>query len=57
MTGGGPMLQERGVIPLMEQLLDADYEVLLETSGERPMARVPKEMIKIVYVSVALRRA
>ena len=49
-TGGEPMLQEREVIPLMEQLLDADYEVLLETSGERPLARVPKEVIKIVDV-------
>lgn len=49
-TGGEPMLQEREVIPLMEQLLDADYQVLLETSGERPLARVPKQVIKIVDV-------
>ncbi len=49
-TGGEPMLQEREVIPLMEQLLEADYQVLLETSGERPLARVPKEVIKIVDV-------
>ena len=49
-TGGEPMLQEREVIPLVEQLLDADYQVLLETSGERPLARVPKEVIKIVDV-------
>jgi len=49
-TGGEPMLQEREVIPLMEQLLDADYQVLLETSGERPLARVPKRVIKIVDV-------
>ncbi len=49
-TGGEPMLQEREVISLMEQLLDADYQVLLETSGERPLARVPKEVIKIVDV-------
>ena len=49
-TGGEPMLQEREVIPLMEQLLDADYKVLLETSGERPLARVPKQVIKIVDV-------
>ena len=44
------MLQEREVIPLMEHLLDADYQVLLETSGERPLARVPKQVIKIVDV-------
>jgi len=49
-TGGEPMLQEREVIPLMEQLLDADYEVLLETSGERPLKHVPKKVIKIVDV-------
>jgi len=49
-TGGEPMLQEREVIPLMEQLLDADYQVLLETSGERVLARVPKRVIKIVDV-------
>ncbi len=49
-TGGEPMLQEREVIPLMEQLLDADYQVLLETSGERPLGRVPKQVIKIVDV-------
>jgi 7-carboxy-7-deazaguanine synthase len=49
-TGGEPMLQEREVIPLMEQLLDADYQVLLETSGERLLARVPKQVVKIVDV-------
>jgi 7-carboxy-7-deazaguanine synthase len=49
-TGGEPMLQEREVIPLMEQLLEADYQVLLETSGERPLARVPRTVIKIVDV-------
>ena len=49
-TGGEPMLQEREVIPLMEQLLDADYQVLLETNGERPLARVPKQVVKIVDV-------
>jgi 7-carboxy-7-deazaguanine synthase len=49
-TGGEPMLQEREVIPLMEQLLDADYQVLLETSGERGLSRVPKKVVKIVDV-------
>jgi len=49
-TGGEPMLQEREVVPLMEHLLDAGYQVLLETSGERPLARVPKPVIKIVDV-------
>jgi len=49
-TGGEPMLQEREVIPLMERLLNSGFNVLLETSGERPLANVPKEIIKIVDV-------
>ncbi len=49
-TGGEPMLQEREVVPLMQRLLDADYTVLLETSGERPLGRVPPRVIKIVDV-------
>jgi len=49
-TGGEPMLQEREVIPLIEQLLEADYQVLLETSGERLLARVPKQVVKIIDV-------
>ncbi len=49
-TGGEPMLQEREVVLLMERLLEGGYKVLLETSGERPLARVPKAVIKIVDV-------
>ncbi|HZQ67956.1 MAG TPA: radical SAM protein [Terriglobales bacterium] len=49
-TGGEPMLQEREVVPLMQSLLDLGYTVLLETSGERPLERVPKGVIKIVDV-------
>jgi 7-carboxy-7-deazaguanine synthase len=49
-TGGEPLLQEKEVIPLMERLLNGGYNVLLETSGERPLDRVPKEIIKIVDV-------
>jgi 7-carboxy-7-deazaguanine synthase len=49
-TGGEPMLQEREVVPLMQRLLDDGYTVLLETSGERPLAPVPKGVIKIVDV-------
>ena len=49
-TGGEPLLQEREVIPLMQQLLSDGYQVLLETSGERPLERVPKEVVKIVDV-------
>jgi 7-carboxy-7-deazaguanine synthase len=49
-TGGEPMLQERELVPLMQQLLENGYEVLLETSGERPLERVPAEVVKIVDV-------
>ncbi len=49
-TGGEPMLQEREVVPLMRHLLQDGYTVLLETSGERPLASVPAEVIKIVDV-------
>ncbi|HUO13653.1 MAG TPA: radical SAM protein [Verrucomicrobiae bacterium] len=49
-TGGEPMLQEREVVPLMERLLAEGYGVLLETSGERPLATVPAEVVKIVDV-------
>jgi 7-carboxy-7-deazaguanine synthase len=49
-TGGEPMLQERELIPLTHQLLECKYRVLLETSGERPLERVPADVIKIVDV-------
>ncbi len=49
-TGGEPMLQEEEVLELMRRLLAASYALLLETSGERPLARVPKEVVKIVDV-------
>jgi 7-carboxy-7-deazaguanine synthase len=49
-TGGEPMLQEREVVPLMERLISSGYKVLLETSGERVLRRVPKQVVKIVDV-------
>ena len=49
-TGGEPMLQEREVVPLMERLLASGYKVLLETSGERPLGRVPRDVVKVVDV-------
>jgi 7-carboxy-7-deazaguanine synthase len=49
-TGGEPMLQERELVPLMQHLVDNGYRVLLETSGERPLARVPAAVVKIVDV-------
>jgi 7-carboxy-7-deazaguanine synthase len=49
-TGGEPLLQEQEVIPLMDRLLAEGYRVLLETSGERPLERVPAAVVKIVDV-------
>jgi 7-carboxy-7-deazaguanine synthase len=49
-TGGEPLLQERELVPLMERLLAAGYELMIETSGERPLERVPAAVHKIVDV-------
>jgi len=48
-TGGEPLLQE-DVYPLMKRLLEMGRTVMLETGGHRSIARVPKEVIKIVDV-------
>ena len=49
-TGGEPLLQEGEVVVLMERLLAAGYTVLIETSGERPLDKVPSAVVKIVDV-------
>jgi len=49
LTGGEPLLQEE-VYPLAEKLLGAGYTVLIETSGERWVGRLPRQVIKIVDV-------
>jgi 7-carboxy-7-deazaguanine synthase len=49
LTGGEPLLQLE-VIPLAEKLLAAGYQVMIETSGERPVASLPRKVIKIVDV-------
>jgi 7-carboxy-7-deazaguanine synthase len=49
-TGGEPMLQSRELIPLMHRLIDLNYALMMETSGERPLADVPKAVHKIVDV-------
>jgi 7-carboxy-7-deazaguanine synthase len=49
LTGGEPLLQEE-IYPLAERLLGAGYTVLIETSGERFVGRLPREVIKIVDV-------
>lgn len=49
-TGGEPMLQERELVPLISRLLASGFELMIETSGERPLANVPVEVHKIVDV-------
>jgi 7-carboxy-7-deazaguanine synthase len=49
LTGGEPLLQEE-IYPLADKLLAAGYAVLIETSGERFVGRLPKEVVKIVDV-------
>ncbi|HSZ21046.1 MAG TPA: radical SAM protein [Candidatus Acidoferrum sp.] len=49
LTGGEPLLQPE-VVPLSQKLLDSGYRVMVETSGERPVAALPREVIKIVDV-------
>jgi 7-carboxy-7-deazaguanine synthase len=49
LTGGEPLLQEE-VYPLAEKLLSMGYAVMVETSGERYIGELPREVIKIVDV-------
>src|SRR5712692_6417481 len=49
LTGGEPLLQEE-IYPLAEALLADGYTVMIETSGERFIGKLPKEVIKIVDV-------
>jgi 7-carboxy-7-deazaguanine synthase len=49
-TGGEPLLQEAQIVMLMDALLAAGYLVLVETSGERLLDKVPRQVVKIVDV-------
>jgi 7-carboxy-7-deazaguanine synthase len=49
LTGGEPLLQEE-IYSLAKNLLATGYTVMIETSGERFIGNVPKEVIKIVDV-------
>jgi len=49
LTGGEPLLQEE-IYALAERLLAAGYTVMVETSGERFVGRLPKDVIRIVDV-------
>jgi 7-carboxy-7-deazaguanine synthase len=49
LTGGEPLLQEE-IYPLAEKLLAAGFTVMIETSGEQFIGRLPREVVKIVDV-------
>ena len=49
LTGGEPLLQPE-IVPLSQKLLENGYRVMVETSGERPVAALPRDVIKIVDV-------
>jgi 7-carboxy-7-deazaguanine synthase len=49
LTGGEPLLQEE-IYPLAERLLGAGYTVMVETSGERYISRLPTGVIRILDV-------
>jgi len=49
LTGGEPLLQEE-IYPLANGLLARGYTVMIETSGERFIGKLPKAVIKIVDV-------
>ena len=49
LTGGEPLLQEE-IYELAGRLVEAGYTVMIETSGERYVGRLPAEVIKIVDV-------
>lgn len=49
LTGGEPLLQP-DVYPLAEHLLAAGYKVMVETSGERFIGKLPNAVIRIVDV-------
>jgi len=46
-TGGEPLFQEE-CIDLLNELVNSNYEVMLETGGSLSISNVPKKVIKIV---------
>ncbi|MEE8185852.1 MAG: radical SAM protein [Thermodesulfobacteriota bacterium] len=48
-TGGEPLLQD-GTLPLLNKILELDYEVLLETNGTKDIQHVDTRVKKIVDV-------
>jgi len=48
-TGGEP-LEDPASLPLMNQLIEKGYDLLLETGGHCPIAKVPKEVTIILDI-------
>jgi 7-carboxy-7-deazaguanine synthase len=49
LTGGEPLLQ-KDIYPLIDRLLEDQYQVMIETSGERDIGMLPPPVIRIVDV-------
>ena len=49
LTGGEPLLQN-DIYPLIDRLLGDQYRVMIETSGERDIGKVPSPVVRIVDV-------
>jgi 7-carboxy-7-deazaguanine synthase len=57
LTGGEPMLQ-KDIDEFAKRLLDAGYEVSIETSGSLPLDRLPEAVVKVMDIKTpgALRK-
>ena len=49
LTGGEPLLQ-KDIYPLIDCLLERNFRVLIETSGERDISLLPQPVVRIVDV-------
>lgn len=49
LTGGEPLLQKE-IYPLIDRLLENQYRVLVETSGERFIGALPPPVVRVVDV-------
>ena len=49
LTGGEPLLQ-KDIYPLIDRLLEQQYRVLIETSGEQDIGKLPAPVVRIVDV-------
>jgi 7-carboxy-7-deazaguanine synthase len=50
LTGGEPLLQEQGVLELVNALHHSGYSIMLETNGSLNLSQIPKYVRKVVDV-------